>query len=108
MSVGLTLTKADFDQRAAAIVLDLRNALRRCSEFNALLNDTTIVPADPTFLQTVLGYTSTEVGWLRGAFTDLGGTGVSLYRIATGAVAGPGSPNDFFFNAKHLTGVVTS
>jgi hypothetical protein len=106
MSVGLTLVKADLDQRAASIVLGLRDSLRRASEFNALLNDTTIIANDAAL--TTMGYTSGEITWLRGAFTDLGGTGVSLYRIATGAVAGPGSPNDFYFNAKHLTGCITS
>lgn len=106
MSTGLSLTKADFDNRAATIYMGLRDNLRRASEFCALLNDTTIVPND-AFL-TNLGYTSGEVTTLRNAFTDLGGTGTSLFRIATGAVAGPGSPNDFYFNAKHLSGVITS
>ena len=106
MSAGLSLTKADLDNRAASVVIGLRDNLRRASELCALLNDVTIIPND-AFL-TTLGYTAGEITWLRGAFTDLGGTGVSLYRIAIGAVAGPGSPNDFYFNAKHLTGVITS
>jgi hypothetical protein len=110
MSVGLTLTKADIDQRAAGIVIALRDSLRRASEFCALLNDTSIIANDAAL--TTIGYSGpgagTDITYLRNAFTDLGGTGVSLYRVATGAVAGPGSPNDFFFNAKHLTGVITS
>jgi hypothetical protein len=106
MSVGLTLLKADIDQRSASVIIGLRDALRRCSEMCALLNDTGIIPND-AFL-TGLGYTSGEVTTLRAAFTDLGGTGVSLYRIGNGLVAGPGSPNDFMFNAKKLTGVITS
>lgn len=106
MSVGLTLTKADLDQRAATIFIGIRDSLRKASELNALLNDTTIVPND-AFL-TGLGYTAAEVTFLRNSFADLGGTGVSLFRIATGAVAGPGSPNNFYFSAAHLSGVVTS
>jgi len=106
MSAGLTLTKADLDNRMATIFINLRDNLRRASELCALLNDTTIVPND-AFL-TGLGYTSGEVTTLRAAFTDLGGTGTSLFRIATGQVAGPGAPNDFYFNAKHLSGVITS
>jgi hypothetical protein len=110
MAVGLTLTKADIDQRAAGVIISLRDSLRRCSELNALLNDTTIIPND-AFL-TTMGYSGpgagTDIAYLRGAFTDLGGTGVSLYRIANGLVAGPGSPNDFFFSARHLTGIITS
>jgi hypothetical protein len=38
-------------------------------------------------------------------FTDLGGTGISLYNIAHGGTL-PGAPNDFFFNARLLTGCV--
>lgn len=105
MSIGLTLIKADFDNRAATIAMGVRNNLRLASEFCALLNDTTIVPND-AFL-TGLGYSSGEVTTLRAAFTDLGGTGTSLFRIATGA-ATLGSVNDFYFNSKHLTGVITS
>jgi hypothetical protein len=106
MSIGLTLTKADLDNRMASVFIGLRDNLRRASELCALLNDTTVFANDAAL--TALGYTSGEVTQLRAAFTDLGGTGTSLFRIATGAVAGPGSPNDFYFNAKHLTGVITS
>lgn len=105
MSVGLTLTKADLDNRAASIILGLRDNLRRASEFSALLNDTTIIANDAAL--TTMGYSSQEITWLRGAFTDLGGTGNSLYRIAT-AQATLSSVNDFWFSAKHLTGVITS
>jgi hypothetical protein len=108
MSTGLSLTKADLDNRMASVWMGIRDNLRRASELCALLNDTSIIAADPNYLQNVLGYTSGEVTTLRAAWTDLGGTGTSLYRIATGAVAGPGSPNDFFFNAKHLSGFITS
>jgi hypothetical protein len=106
MSVGLTIIKADIDNRAASIVIQLRDSLRRASEFCTLLNNTNIIPND-AFL-TSMGYTSGEITTLRTSFTDLGGAGVSLYRVATGAVAGPGSPNNFFFTAQLLTGVVTS
>jgi hypothetical protein len=105
MAIGLTLTKADLDNRMASVFMGLRDNLRRASELCALLNDTTIVANDAAL--TALGYTGPEVTQLRAAFTDLGGTGASLYRIATGA-ATLGSVNDFYFNAKHLTGVITS
>ena len=108
MSAGLSFTKADLDLRMATIVIGVRDSLRKASELCALLNNTNVVAADPAFLQNTLGYTAGEVTLLRAAFTDLGGTGTSLYRVATGAVAGPGSPNNFFFSADRLTGVVTS
>lgn len=109
MSAGLSLTKADLDNRMATVVIMIRDGLRKASELNALLNDTTIIPND-AFL-TTMGYSGpgagTDINYLRAAFTDLGGTGSSLYRIATGA-ATLGGANDFFFSAKHLTGVITS
>lgn len=106
MSIGLTLNKADLDNRMASIFMGLRDNLRRASELCALLNDTTIIANDAALI--TLGYTQGEVTQLRAAFTDLGGTGTSLFRIATGAVAGPGAPNNFYFNAAHLSGVITS
>jgi len=107
MSVGYSLTKADIDNKAASLVIGVRDNLRRCSDFCALLNDTTIIdPASSDLFLRNLGYSAGEVTFLRNTFTDLGGTGTSVYRIAIGATAGPGSPNDFYFSAKHLTGVV--
>jgi hypothetical protein len=106
MSIGLSMTKADLDNRMATIFMGLRDNLRRSSELCAQLNDMTFFANDAALI--ALGYVQAEVTQLRAAFTDLGGTGTSLYRIATGAVAGPGSPNDFYFSAKHLAGVITS
>jgi hypothetical protein len=103
MALGYTILKADIDARAAGLVVALRDSLQRCSDFCALLNNTNKVPND-AFL-TGLGYTAGEVTSLRAAFTDLGGTGVSLYRIAHGAAANAGT-NDYFSNAQLLTGVV--
>ena len=104
MSVGYSLTKADIDNKAAGLVVGVRDNLRRCSDFCTLLNDTTIIANDAALI--ALGYTSGEVTTLRAAFTDLGGaSGSSLYRIFT-AAATLGGANDFMFNAKHLTGVV--
>ena len=99
MSVGFSLTKADLDARAGSLVVAVRDALYRCKAMNDLLNDTGIIPND-AFL-TGLGYTSGEVTTLRAAFTDLN----SLYNVshAAGTVS---SNNDFFFNAKKLTGTV--
>lgn len=99
MSLGFTIGKADIDNKAGSLVVDVRNALDRCKQFCDLLNNTNIIPND-AFL-TGLGYTSGEVTTLRAAFTDL----KSLYNVshANGTVA---SNNDFFFNAQKLTGVV--
>lgn len=99
MSVGYTFTKADIDQRAGGLVVAVRDALLRARDFNALLNNTQIVPND-AFL-TAMGYTSGEVTTLRAAFTDMN----SLYNVSHAAGTVP-SNNDFFFSAQKLTGVV--
>ena len=101
MSIGLTLTKTDLDQRAASVVLSVRDSLRRCAEFCDLLNDTSIFPNDAAL--TALGYTSGEVTQLRAAFTSL----KALWNISH-ANGTQGTNNDFFFDAKHLTGCITS
>lgn len=107
MSVGFDLNKANIDARAGSLVVTLRDTLKRCSDFCALLNDTTIVPptnSDAFLLG--LGYQAADITFLRNAFTDLGGaSGSSLYRIFNGSAA-LAAPNDFMFNAKHLTGTV--
>jgi len=99
MSVGFTLTKADIDARAGSLVVAVRDALARCAAFNALLNDTGIIP-DNAFL-TGLGYTSPEVTTLRAAFVDL-----SKLNDVARAAATQSPASDFFFNAKKLTGTV--
>lgn len=99
MSLGFPIGKADIDNKAGSLVVSVRDALDRCKQFNALLNNTNIVPND-AFL-TGLGYTSGEVTILRAAFSDLN----SLYNVSRAAGTVP-SNNDFFFNAQKLTGVV--
>jgi len=103
MSVGFPAVKADFDFKAGQLVAAVRDDLYRCSQFCALLQSSPW--ADASLI--ALGYTQGEVTTLKGAFTDLGGAGISLYNIAHGGTL-PGGPNDFFFNAKLLTGVQSS
>lgn len=99
MSVGFTATKADIDARAGQLVMAVRDGLARCAAFSDLLSDTSIFPNDAAL--TALGYTAGEVTQLRAAFIDM----KALYNVAraNGTVV---ANNDFWFNAKHLTGVV--
>lgn len=99
MSLGFPLGKADIDNKAGSLVVDIRNGLDRCKQMNALLNNTNIVPNDAFLIS--LGYTAGEVTTLRAAFSDLN----SLYNVSHAAGTVP-SNNDFFFNAQKLTGVV--
>lgn len=100
MSTGYPIDKTSLDNRMGAIVLALRSAFADIVAFKALLDDTTILP-DNT-LTTTLGYSSAEVTTIRAAFTDL----KKLSDIST-AAATQSATNDFWFNAKHLTGIAT-
>jgi hypothetical protein len=102
MSVGFPATKSDFDSRAGSLVVALRQNLFNCSAFCAVLQGT---PWSTDANLVALGYTQAEVTLLKASFTDLGGTGSSLYRIANG-LAFVGSNNNFLFNANQLCGVV--
>ena len=102
MSVGFPATKGDFDSRAGSLVVALRQNLLNCSAFCAVLQGS---PWSTDANLVALGYTQAEVTLLKAAFTDLGGTGNSLYRIANGQ-AFVGSNNNFLFNANQLCGVV--
>lgn len=99
MSAGYPIAKVDLDNRMGALVIALRGALANCVAFKVLLDDTTILP-DATL--TTLGYTAGEITTIRAAFTDL----KKLSDIA-GAIAVQAATNDFWFNAKHLTGIVS-
>lgn len=94
---GYPITKVDLDNRMGQTVLAARQALVEVARFKAMLDDSTILP-DATL--TSLGYSAGEITQLRAAFTDL----KKLYDISTGA-ATQASTNDFWFNAKHLTGL---
>ena len=102
MSVGFPSTKSDFDSRAGQLATAVRQNLYNCSQFSVLLQG---APWATDANMVALGYTAGEVTLLKAAFTDLGGTGSSLYRIANG-LAFVGSNNNFFFNSNQLCGVV--
>lgn len=99
MSVGFVINKAGIDQQAGQLVINVRDGLLRCAQFCDLLNDTSIFANDGTL--TAMGYTAGEVTQLRASFTDL----KSLYNVARANGTVP-SNNDFWFNAKHLTGII--
>jgi hypothetical protein len=102
VSVGFPSTKSDFDSRAGQLATAVRSNLYNCSQFSALLQN---APWATDANMIALGYIQAEVTLLKAAFTDLGGTGNSLYRIANG-LASVGSNNNFFFNSNQLCGVV--
>jgi hypothetical protein len=94
---GYPISKSDLDNKMGRLILAVRDDLKACVDFKALLDDTTILP-DATL--TSLGYSSTEISTIRAAFTAMS----NLNNISHGQGT-QASVNDFFFDAKHLTGI---
>jgi hypothetical protein len=99
VSIGFPIGKADIDIRAAQTIVNVRDSLQAAVNLCNLLQDTSVFANDAAL--TALGYTQAEVNVLRAAFTDM----KALYNIAHNAGT-QATPNDFFFNAKHLVGTV--
>lgn len=98
MALGFTVDQASVNNRAGLLVAQLWSTLRDLNELNSWLNDST---HDTAFL-TGLGFTSAEVTALKAAVADLGSAN-GLWGVAHNQKTVT-STNDFFFNAKKLTG----
>lgn len=97
MAAGYAVDKVSLDNRVGQLVSGVRHALADIVAFKALLDDTTILPDS---VLTTLGYSAGEITQLRAAFADL----KKLSDVANGT-ATQSAVNDFWFNAKHLTGI---
>lgn len=97
MTVGRPLGQAEINATAGQLAVMLRDALRECSDFCDLLQNTSIIPND-AFL-TGLGFTQAEVNTLRAAFVDA----KALRQVAIGAAAQSPASN-FLVNILKLTG----
>jgi hypothetical protein len=95
MAVGIPVAKADVDNRAGGLAVQLRNDLTACVQFKAWLDS-----VNDAFL-TSLGYAAGDITTLRGSFVDLAKLSNIAHALDTQTPA-----SDFFFNAKNLTGVV--
>lgn len=101
MTVGYAITRVDLDNRMGALVAALRTDLQNIVEFKALLDDGSLL-TDAVLQAAPFGYSPAETALIRAAFTDL----KKLSDIA-GSAAVQAATNDFWFNAKHLTGITT-
>jgi hypothetical protein len=97
VAIGYPITKTGLDNTMGGLVVTLRDALNAITSFKATLDDTTIMP---DAVLTGLGYGSGEITTIRASFTDL-----KKLRDISIAAATQGATNDFWFNAKLLTGV---
>jgi hypothetical protein len=98
MTAGNPLTRWALDQRAGNAVVSLQTGFANINQVKALLDDTSRA-SDVILL--ALGYSQDEIGQLRAAFTDL----AKLDQVGH-AQAVQAEANDFWWNAKHLTGAV--
>jgi len=93
--LGFDTSKAAIDARAGQLALTLRDTFVQVVTFKAWLDTQT----DTQLI--ALGYVQAEVTLLRAAYVDL----TNLSNIAHAQGTQPAA-SDFFWNAKHLTGVV--
>lgn len=94
MAVGFPTDKPNIDGRVGHLAVTVCDSLAEVSRIKAWLDGRT----DAELI--ALGYTQPEVTALKSAFTDLD----KLSKIATGQ-ATQAEANDFFFWARHLTGL---
>ena len=99
MALGWPVTIGDVNTQAGTLVNNLWNDLEALNRFNNWLNDSA---HNNTYL-TSLGFSGGEITTLRAAISDLG-SGTGLYGIAHGSL-NLLVVNNFFFNAKAMTGV---
>jgi hypothetical protein len=97
MAAGFPLDKANLDSRMGNAVLQLRVALDECQAVADLLADTDRC-ADAAL--TAMGYVTADITTMRAAFTAL----ANLRSVAHGTRT-QAAVNDFFYDAKKLTGV---
>lgn len=95
MAVGFSREKADIDQRAGQLAVNLRNVLTDIERFAGILSLATV-----QYL-VEMGYTEAEANLLRAAYTDL----FQLTRVYKGEIP-VAQAKDFRTNAQHLMGVL--
>lgn len=98
MALGYDVNQASVNNKAGQLISQLWTTLRDLREFNSWLNDSN----HPDSFLIALGFTQAEVTALRAAVSDLA-SDAGLYGVAH-AVSHPAANNDFFFNAKKMTG----
>ena len=98
---GYAFTRTDLDNRMGVLVAALRTDLQNIVEFKALLDDASLLT--DTLLQAApYSYSSADTTLIRASFTDLKKLSDISNNLATQSAT-----NDFWFSAKHLTGLYT-
>lgn len=98
---GNSYTAADINARAGLLVTALSTSLEEVRRFKLWLDDAT--HNDTALGPSGVGVTTPDLLVIRNSFADLGGAS-GLYAVARGTYA-PAGANNYFFNAKNLTGL---
>jgi len=105
MAVGYPVAAADVNTKAAALTQSVWDSLNDVNRFYKWLTDATHTDSYLNGIG-ITGATATngsDVQVLRAAISDLGNTTNGLWAVAHGLFV-PGGVNNFFANAKNLTG----
>lgn len=98
---GFTLDSNGLNNKAGLLVASLWTNFRDLAELNAWLNDAT--HTDAILTASPYNIAQADLTAIRAAVSDLGSVN-GLYGVAHGTKT-QASVNDFFFNAKKLTGL---
>lgn len=96
---GNPYTALDINNRAGALVSGLWTSLEEVRRFKLWLDDS--IHNDTAL--TAVGVSAGDLTIIRNSFADLGGAS-GLWAVAHGSFA-PSGANNYFFNAKNLTGL---
>lgn len=98
---GISFTATQLNQQAGLLVQGLWTSLEEVRKFKLWLDDS--AHTDGILTASPYSVAAGDLTAIRAAFADLGGT-TGLYAVAHGSYV-PGGTNNFFFNAKTLTGL---
>lgn len=98
---GLSLTATAIEDRSGILVVGLWEALEAVRRHKQWLDDT--IHNDAALGSGGIGVAAGSLTVIRSTFTDLAGAS-GLYGVAHGTVT-PSGANNYFFNAKNLTGL---
>jgi len=98
---GLDFTATQLNTQAGLLVQSAWTSLEECRRFKLWLDDA--IHTDAILTAAPYNVQPADLTVIRAAFADLGGT-TGLWAVARGT-HDPSGLNNFFFNAKKLTGL---
>lgn len=103
MAAGYSVTAGDVNTKAGSLVTSLWDNLDQINRFYKWLTDSAHNDAFLNGIGVTGSSSSGDVKALRDSISDLGNTTNGLWAVSHGLFV-PGGVNNYFFNAKNLTG----